>query len=112
MIINNINEMKKGWFIGNFEPSMLKTSSFEVGFKLHEAGEKYGFHYHEKVTEFNLIVEGTMEMHNQELQSGDIFILEPFEVANPKFITNCKIVCIKVPGITNDKIEIVIEQER
>ena len=49
--------MKKGWFIGNFEPSMLKTSSFEVGFKLHEAGEKYGFHYHEKVTEFNLIVE-------------------------------------------------------
>ncbi|WP_262410630.1 hypothetical protein [Flavobacterium johnsoniae] len=29
----NLDEMFKGWFIGNFEPSLYKTNEVEVGVK-------------------------------------------------------------------------------
>jgi mannose-6-phosphate isomerase-like protein (cupin superfamily) len=106
MIIEHIDKMTKGWFIGNFVPSVFVTEAFEVGFKIHKAGEKYGFHYHQLVKEINLLVEGEMKMHKKSLKSGDIFILEPFEIADPEFLTDCKIICVKVPGIAQDKIDI------
>jgi hypothetical protein len=106
MIIDHISNMKMGWFIGNFDPSVYKTEHFEVGYKEHYAKEKYGHHYHTKIKEINFLIEGEMIIQNKKLNSGDIFILEPFEIADPEFITNCKIICIKIPGIVGDKINI------
>ncbi len=106
MIIDNIKNMKMGWFIGDFDPSVYKTKEFEVGYKEHIAGEQYGHHYHSKIKEINFLIEGTMFIHNKELNAGDIFILEPFEISDPEFIANCKIICIKIPGIVGDKINI------
>jgi hypothetical protein len=71
MIIEHIDKMTKGWFIGNFVPSVFVTEAFEVGFKIHKAGEKYGFHYHQLVKEINLLVEGEMKMHKKNLKSGE-----------------------------------------
>jgi hypothetical protein len=45
-----------------------------------------------------------MKMHGKILNPGDIFILYPYEIADPEFITDCEVVCVKVPGITNDKV--------
>jgi hypothetical protein len=45
-----------------------------------------------------------MKMHDKILQEGDVFILYPYEIADPEFITDCEVVCVKVPGITNDKV--------
>ena len=45
-----------------------------------------------------------MKIQNKLLTSGDIFILEPYEIADPEFIEDCSIVCIKYPGITGDKV--------
>ena len=36
---NNLNEMFKGWFVGNFEPTVLATNDVEVGVKKYT---KYG----------------------------------------------------------------------
>jgi len=106
MIINNINNMDRGWFIGNFVPSVHTTEDFEVGFKEHSAGEQYGYHYHKVVKEINLLISGKMKIHDQELNPGDIFILDPYEIADPVFLTNCQIVCIKIPGLSGDKVNI------
>ena len=51
MKVNRIENMKGGWFVGNFEPTAYKTSKFEVSYKVHPKGEKWDFHYHTKVTE-------------------------------------------------------------
>ena len=40
MKIKKINDMWRGWFIGDFEPSVLKTKEFEVGVLTHKKGEK------------------------------------------------------------------------
>ena len=33
MKVSHINEMKGGWFVGNFEPTLYKTNDTEVAVK-------------------------------------------------------------------------------
>ena len=108
MKVDRIENMKGGWFVGNFEPSAYKTSDFEVSYKLHPAGEKWDYHYHTKVTEVNYLIRGEMTLQNKLLTSGDIFTLQPFEIADPTFHTDCEIICVKTPS-TNDKISFKIK---
>lgn len=103
MEIKKFNDMKGGWFIGNFEPSAYKTSDFEVCYKKHTKGEKWETHYHKEGTEINFLIEGEMTIQNQKLVSGDVFILRPFEIADPEFLTDCTIIIVKTPSIPGDK---------
>lgn len=95
-----------GWFVGNFEKAAYKTNAFEVSLKEHYKGEKYGWHYHQHIDEINLVVSGSIKMHGQDFGPGDIFIMEPYDIADPEFLEDCVIVCIKAPNITNDKIDV------
>lgn len=106
MKVLKLKDMKGGWFCGNFEPTAFKTEAFEASLKVHPKGEKWAHHFHRKVTEINLLVTGNMILQDKELFAGDIFIIEPFEIADPEFLTDCQIVCIKVPGnYPKDKVE-------
>jgi len=98
-----IETFVRGWIIGNFEPSLLKTEDFELGVLTHKKDEKWPAHYHKLGTEYNVLISGDMTLGNQRLKSGDVFVLEPYEVADPIFHEDCVIVCVKVPGKTNDK---------
>lgn len=98
-------DMHKGWFVGAFEPTAYYTESFEVNFRKHVKGEYWAKHYHTDVTEINLLIRGNMRIQGKELNSGDIFILEPWEVADPEFLEDCEIICVKTPS-KNDKVEI------
>lgn len=103
MDIKRIGDFKGGWFVGNFEPSAFQTEIFEVCYKIHTKGEKWDVHYHKLATEINYLIEGEMIIQGQKLISGDIFIIYPYEVANPEFLIDCKLIIIKTPSNTNDK---------
>ena len=98
-----IENMKGGWFIGDFLPVAYKTSQFEVGTKLHKKGEKWPMHYHKLGTEITFLVNGEMIIQDKVLKSGDIFIVEPMEIVNPTFTEDCFVIVIKVPSIPGDK---------
>ena len=98
-----IEDMKAGWLIGDFEPTAFKTEKFEVSYRIHPAGEIWETHYHKEATEINLLVDGFMKMQGQELRSGDIFVVEPYEIADPEFIEDCTILCVKTPSVAGDK---------
>lgn len=102
--IDNIKNMTRGWFIGNFEPSIYKTQNFEVGYLTHNKGEKWPIHYHEKMTEINVLIKGKMKLNDKIINEGDIFTFVPYGVADPEFIEDCKVLCIKVPSVINDKV--------
>ena len=104
MKISKIENMTKGWFIGDFEPSVLKTKDFEVGLVTRFKGPEKP-HYHAIATEYNLVVSGSFNLNNKELKAGDIFVIEPGEVVNPYFHQETKILSIKVPSIIGDKYE-------
>lgn len=95
--------MKGGWFIGSFEPTSFKTSDCEVCYKIHKAGEIWDKHYHAIAIEINYLIKGTMYINETLLQSGEIFILYPNEVAEPMFITDCELIIVKIPSIIGDK---------
>ena len=95
--------MFRGWVIGDFEPSLLKTQDFEVAILLHKKAEEWPAHYHKIATEYNILLSGTMSVCGKELVEGDTFIIPPNEVAVPVFHEDCRIVCIKVPSLPDDK---------
>jgi hypothetical protein len=106
MNIYRIEDMIGGWFVGDFEPTCYKTKDFEVSYKLHPEGQLWDTHYHTDVTEINLLIRGRLILQGKELISGDIFTLQPYEIADPIFLEDTEIVCVKTPS-KNDKISVV-----
>jgi len=48
MILSKITDYFRGWFIGDFENSVLRTKDFEVGLLTHKKGEVWPAHYHKE----------------------------------------------------------------
>jgi len=103
MQVFKLKDMFKGWFVGDFEPTTYKSDQFEVCYRVHPKGEEWGWHYHKEIVEINLLVSGKMVLQGKTLSSGDIFVLRPYEMADPSFLEDCAIVCIKTPSIPGDK---------
>lgn len=106
MKITRFEDYKGGWFIGNFEPTAYKTGEFEVCYKKHQKGEFWDKHFHKIGTEINLLVEGKMIIQGQELNTGDVFIIYPNEIADPIFLEDCMVLIIKTPSLPGDKYNI------
>lgn len=106
MKISRIDDYFKGWFIGNFDPAVLKTDQFEVGVLFYPKGIHHQKHFHRLATEYNVLVQGSFILSGTKLNAGDVFILEPDEIADPEFLEDCTIVCVKVPSLPGDKYEI------
>lgn len=101
-----LEDMIKGWFIGNFEPSLYKTNDVEVGIKKYSAGDYENSHYHKIATEFTVIISGTIEMNGVQYFENEIIKIIPGIKTNFKAITDVISVVVKLPGANNDKYEI------
>ena len=98
-----LNEFVRGWFIGNFEPSIVKTEKYEVALLTHNKDEKWDFHYHQLADETNFLLEGRMLINERLVEKGSLFIIQKNQLTCPIFLENCKILCIKVPSVPSDK---------
>ena len=103
MIVRRIEDMKGGWYIGNFEPSIFRTSEFEVGHKIHPKGDKWDSHYHKEADEITFLIRGKMVIQGRELISGDIFMISKYEIADPIFLEECEVIIVKFPSVIGDK---------
>lgn len=103
MIVKKLEDMTRGWFIGDFEPSVLRTKQFEVGVLAHKKGEYWAEHYHKIATEINILLKGNMSVNGIHINEGDIFVIEPNETAAPTFYEDCVVLCVKTPSVIGDK---------
>lgn len=101
----NLEEMFKGWFIGNFEPSLFKTNDVEVGVKKYKRDEFENSHFHKIATEFTVVISGIVEMNGVQYGENDIIKILPGVSTNFKAITDVVTVVVKLPGANNDKYE-------
>ena len=103
MKIARLEDMCKGWFIGNFEPSLYKTNDVEVAVKVYKAGDYGAAHYHKIGTEFTAVISGRVRMGNTEYQAGDIIMIEPGEITDFTALTDVVNVVVKLPGANHVK---------
>lgn len=103
MKIYKLSDMVRGWFIGNFEPSVLRTQGFEVGVLTHKKNEDWEEHYHKIATEYNVLLKGKMSINGTVVEEGDIFVIEPNQTALPVFMEDCTVLCVKIPSVIGDK---------
>ncbi|WP_294378819.1 hypothetical protein [uncultured Clostridium sp.] len=103
MYTSKLSDMTKGWFVGNFSPTIYSTNDVEVAVKSYKAGECEQAHYHKVATEITVIVSGRVRMNGIEYKEGDIIIMEPNDVTDFYAITDSVNTVVKIPGANNDK---------
>ncbi len=99
-----LEDMIKGWFVGNFEPTLLKTNDVEVAVKSYKKGDYEEKHYHKIATEITVIITGKVKMNGIEYKAGDIVVMEPMESTDFECLEDdTQNVVVKYPGANNDK---------
>lgn len=98
-----LSEMTKGWFVGDFSPTVLKTQAVEVGVKQYREGDYEDRHHHKVATEVTVIVTGKVRMNGELYQAGDILLIEPGESTDFEVLEDTTTVVVKCPGAQNDK---------
>lgn len=105
MRVSSVKTHTQGWFIGDFDPTLLRTDLFEVAAHNYPKGFVGTPHIHKVATEYNCIISGRLIASGIELGPGDIFIYEPNEVSLVTFLENTDLVIVKTPSIPGDKYE-------
>lgn len=98
-----LEDMVKGWFVGNFDPTLIRTNDVEVAVKEYRKGEHEGRHYHRISTEITVIVSGRVRMNGIEYVKGDIVVIEPNQSTDFEVLEDTITTVVKFPGANNDK---------
>ena len=99
----SLNNFIKGWFIGNFEPTIVKTNEVEVAVKRYRAGDQEIAHHHKIATEITVIVSGQVLMNGVLYGPDDVLVIEPNESTDFECLTDVITTVVKYPGASNDK---------
>jgi mannose-6-phosphate isomerase-like protein (cupin superfamily) len=100
---HRLDEMTKGWFVGQFQPTAYATDVVEVAVKIYKAGDSEGAHYHKIATELTLIASGRVRMFDREWSTNDIVTVEPGEVTAFLAIEDTITIVVKLPCVAGDK---------
>ena len=98
-----LESMTKGWFVGDFEPTVIKTRDVEVAVKEYRKGDREGLHHHKLATEITVISSGRVRMNGVEYRAGDIIVIEPLEATDFEALEDTVTTVVKYPGVSNDK---------
>ena len=98
-----LSDMTRGWFVGNFDPTLYRTNDVEVAVKTYKTGDYEEAHYHKIATEISVVVEGNVKMFDKIWQHGDIIVAEPSDVTSFEALTDAVLTVVKLPGANDDK---------
>jgi quercetin dioxygenase-like cupin family protein len=98
-----LEDMVRGWFVGDFEPSVVRTEACEVAVQHYAAGADEPRHVHKIATEVTVVVSGRVVMLEREWGPGDIIVTEPGEPTSFRALTDAVTVAVKMPSVLGDK---------
>lgn len=102
MKLYNLENMVRGWFIGDFEPTLF-NADFEVGVKKYKSGDKEEKHYHKLAKEFTIIVSGVVKMNSTMYKENDIIQIDEYEPTDFECIEDAITVVVKTKSVMGDK---------
>ena len=103
-----LEDFKGGWFIGDFEPTIIRTKGFEVSVKHYKKGDKERRHVHKLAEEFTVIISGKCQLSGEILGPGDIAVLKKGEEMTEDFeaLEDTITTVVKIPSVIGDKYEV------
>ncbi|MEW4451917.1 hypothetical protein AB1L30_04440 [Bremerella sp. JC817] len=103
MQTHRLEDMKGGWIVGDFNPTILPTKELEVAIKTYAAGDKEPKHHHKIAEEITVIASGKVVMCDQVIEAGTIVQLEPGESTAFEALEPTITVVVKRPSVPGDK---------
>jgi mannose-6-phosphate isomerase-like protein (cupin superfamily) len=100
---HRLESMTRGWFVGDFDPSALRTDGFEVAVMHYAAGDTEAEHVHRQADEITVVVSGRVVMLGREWEAGDIITVEKYEATSFRALSDAITVVVKTPSIPGDK---------
>ena len=100
---HNLSQFTKGWFVGNFDPTLLASDAVEVAIKHYRAGDHEQAHHHKVATEITAIVSGRVRMSGEEFNAGEIVKIAPGQSTDFTALTDATTVVVKLPCVSGDK---------
>ena len=98
-----LDDMTKGWFVGNFTPTLFNTNDVEVAVKEYKKGQKESRHHHKIATEITVVISGKIRMNDIVYSKGDIIVMYPNEATDFEALEDTINAVVKIPGANNDK---------
>lgn len=98
-----LESMIKGWFVGNFSPTVIQMKHVEVAVKEYKKGDYEELHYHKLSTEITVIARGKVKMNGVEYIKGDIIVIEPNQSSDFFVLEDTITTVVKYPSSENDK---------
>jgi quercetin dioxygenase-like cupin family protein len=98
-----LEDMTKGWFVGNFEPTLIRTNDVELAVKEYHKGDYEERHYHKLSTEITVICSGKVRMNGVVYAKGDIILIAPNQSTDFEVLEDTMTTVVKFPGANNDK---------
>lgn len=103
MELYRLDDMVRGWFVGDFEPTAYPTRDVEIAVKHYRAGDSEARHVHKVATELTAVVSGEVRMDGRDLGPGDIVTLAPNEPSDFLALTDATVIAVKLPAVPGDK---------
>ena len=101
--VRRLDEMTRGWFVGDFDPSAFRTPDCEVAVMRYAKGEREARHYHAVAAELTVVISGQVMMEGDVHREGEIVLLEPGDRTDFVALTDAVTVVVKLPSVRNDK---------
>jgi hypothetical protein len=103
MLVTDLSQMVKGWFVGSFSPTAYETKEAEVAVKRYRSGDAEAWHVHRIATEITVVVSGAVRMGGSRYDAGAIIRLEPGEGTDFTALEDSVTVVVKLPSVRGDK---------
>ena len=101
--VQRLEDMVRGWFVGDFTPSVVRTAAVEVAIQTYGQGHAEPKHVHRVATELTVIVSGRVTMNGIEYRAGDIVNIPPGHATDFVAVEATVTVVVKLPSVRGDK---------
>ena len=103
----DLNSFTKGWFIGDFSPTISNTDKFEASIKRYNKGDYEESHVHKIADEITVIISGKVSMNGVTYKKNDVLLIEKGESTDFKVLSREATTCvIKFPSVKGDKYKV------
>ncbi len=103
LTIYRLENFQRGWILGDFDPTIVKTKDFEVAIKHYKKGDREKKHLHKKADEYTVIISGIFKMNGKLLKKNDIVWVEKNQAVDFECVENGSNVVVKMPSVADDK---------